>query len=469
MVHIDPERALTSLPEFTRRVMLTRGGAMAAGAGVALVGAAAAVGAGAAYGASNANGQSGETVFNVREFGAAGDGRADDTDKLQKAIDEARTQGGVVFFPPGTYLTRRLTMYSRVHLRGSGGDATTLRLKGGANSAIVESDGFAKLTGSRGDGGITMFSVRDLTLDGNKEQNPKGGYGLRIYGYGYELTEIVAFNCRNDGVYSEWGLTGELPAPSHQMESRLTALRSHDNEGDGIHFNGPHDSMFLNCVSFQNRGAGFRLAGAGDGTSMVDCHAWGARQNVSFELAAPGVSCMNCYADLDGGVGVRISRSDCRWLGGLVLGYNHEPPYPEIGIQFVDGVRETEPAGVVIDTKIMNCGTAAVDFGSDRGLSSVRAVISQPGVVDHAGKTVAGSGLGWSGRPHQSTQVEITDGLGNTAKNLVVRPAFDLRAQANPPAPDAGTVRIFARMVGGRVQLCAAFPNGAVTPLATEP
>jgi hypothetical protein len=51
----------------------------------------------------------------------------------------------------------------------------------------------------------------------------------------------------------------------------------------------------------------------------------------------------------------------------------------------------------------------------------------------------------------------------------VVRPAFDLRAQAAPSAPDAHAVRVFARTVGGKTQLCAMFPSGAVVPLATEP
>jgi hypothetical protein len=465
MVQVDPQRGLPSLTEITRRVMLTRGGAFVAGTGMAVVGA----GAAAVYGVADASGQSADTVFDVRRFGAAGNGKADDTESLQKAIAAAREHGGIVFFPPGTYLTRRLTMYSRVHLRGSGGDATTLRLKPGANSAILESDGFAKLTGKDNSGGIAMFSVRDLTLDGNKANNPKGGYGLRVYGYGYELSEVIAFDCRNDGIYSEWGSTGALPPPSHQMESRLTAVRSHDNEGDGIHFNGPHDSMFLNCVSFQNSGAGFRLGGIATGTSMINCHGWGERQNNAFVLDAGGVNCVNCYADLNGGVGVRISRSDCRWIGGLVLGYNHPPPFEEIGIQFVDSGRSTEPAGIVIDTKIINCGTVAVDFGADKGLSSVRAVVSQPGVVDQSGNRLAGSGLGWRGRPNPSTQVEITGGLGNNTQNLVVRPAFDIRAQVPPAPPDASTVRVFARTVGGKTQLCAMFPGGAVVPLATEP
>jgi hypothetical protein len=115
----------------------------------------------------------------------------------------------------------------------------------------------------------------------------------------------------------------------------------------------------------------------------------------------------------------------------------------------------------------MNCATAAIDFGADRGLSSVRAVVSQPGLTDGAGQ-VPGSGLGWLGTPNPTTQVEITGGIGDVRKNLVVRPAFDLRAQPAPPAPDGDSVRMFARTVGGKTQLCAMFPDGTVHVLAAQ-
>ena len=124
---------------------------------------------------------------------------------------------------------------------------------------------------------------------------------------------------------------------------------------------------------------------------------------------------------------------------------------------------------MLIDTKIINCGTAAVDFADDRGMSSVRAVISQPGVRDTTGATMAGTGLGWLGTPSGTTQVEITSGLGDTSRNLVVRPAFDLRAQGDPHPPGADSLRVFARNWGGKMQLCAAFPGGAIKVIATEP
>jgi hypothetical protein len=221
-------------------------------------------------------------------------------------------------------------------------------------------------------------------------------------------------------------------------------------------------------VAFHNEAVGFRLAGEAHGTLMVNCHAWGVTQDVSFDFAAPAISAMNCYADIDGGVGLRISRSDCRWIGGLILGYNHDKPNREIGVQFVPGNQPEEPAGSVIDTKIINCGTAAVDFGADRGLSSVRATLSLPGVRDEDGRPVPATGLGWLGSPAPTTLVEITHGLGHPSKNLVIRPAFDLRTQETPGVPVAGAVRLFARTVGGSTQLCALFPGGVVRVLASE-
>jgi hypothetical protein len=46
-------------------------------------------------------------IFNVRAFGAMGDGSTDDTDKVEDAIDAAWTQGGVVYLPPGRYRCSR--------------------------------------------------------------------------------------------------------------------------------------------------------------------------------------------------------------------------------------------------------------------------------------------------------------------------------------------------------------------------
>ncbi len=64
-----------------------------------------------------------QSVFNVREFGAKGDGATDDTAAIQEAIDRVRRQGGEVYFPVGTYSISSLNL-TRIHtgvvLRGAG-------------------------------------------------------------------------------------------------------------------------------------------------------------------------------------------------------------------------------------------------------------------------------------------------------------------------------------------------------------
>jgi polygalacturonase len=56
-------------------------------------------------------------TFQVRDFGAKGDGTTVDTASIQKAIDTAAKSGGTVIFKPGTYLTGSIFLKSGTHLQ----------------------------------------------------------------------------------------------------------------------------------------------------------------------------------------------------------------------------------------------------------------------------------------------------------------------------------------------------------------
>jgi polygalacturonase len=78
-------------------------------------------------------------VFDVRQFGAAGDGKALDTDAIQKALDECGKSGGTLRFGPGTYLSKPVFIHSR----------TTLELEAGAVlQATDETNDFIDPNGS---------------------------------------------------------------------------------------------------------------------------------------------------------------------------------------------------------------------------------------------------------------------------------------------------------------------------------
>jgi len=56
-------------------------------------------------------------LFDVRKYGATGDGKTLDTDAVNHAIEAASAAGGgVVVFPPGTYLCFSIHLKSQVHL-----------------------------------------------------------------------------------------------------------------------------------------------------------------------------------------------------------------------------------------------------------------------------------------------------------------------------------------------------------------
>lgn len=110
----------------------------------------------------------------VREFGAVGDGVADDTGAIQKALAEANLKGSVLQFPAGTYRITRtlevgLTAGRGLIIQGAGGrpinasgftekkTATTLLWDGEEGGTVMVATGVSGLV------------IRDLNFDGNKK------------------------------------------------------------------------------------------------------------------------------------------------------------------------------------------------------------------------------------------------------------------------------------------------------------
>jgi polygalacturonase len=98
----------------SRRDALRLGAMGAAGGGLAVTGAAPA---GAEPVGADAAGTSSGPWFDVRRFGARGDGRTIDSPAINRAVDAAAAHGGgTVFFPPGTYASYSVRLKSNVSL-----------------------------------------------------------------------------------------------------------------------------------------------------------------------------------------------------------------------------------------------------------------------------------------------------------------------------------------------------------------
>ena len=83
--------------------------------------------------------------YNVRDYGAKGDGSTNDTSAIQAAIDAAKVTGGTVYFPRGLYIiTSSLTYTSvstdpgaRVHFAGDGIGASGIKQTGTGNGLTI--------------------------------------------------------------------------------------------------------------------------------------------------------------------------------------------------------------------------------------------------------------------------------------------------------------------------------------------
>lgn len=88
----------------------------------------------------------GQRRFVVTEYGAVGDGVTLNTSAINACISAANAAGGgVVFFPPGTFLTNTITAFETVSIEGSGTYLTTIRLQ--TNVPLISGVLPSKLTG----------------------------------------------------------------------------------------------------------------------------------------------------------------------------------------------------------------------------------------------------------------------------------------------------------------------------------
>ena len=78
-------------------------------------------------------------LYNVRDYGAKGNGDAEDSAAFQAAIDAAAKKGGTVWVPAGKYnIGKTVYKKAKVSIKGEGMWVSTLVWVGGANGVIID-------------------------------------------------------------------------------------------------------------------------------------------------------------------------------------------------------------------------------------------------------------------------------------------------------------------------------------------
>jgi hypothetical protein len=136
-------------------------------------------------------------TVNAKDFGAVGDGVADDTEAILAAI----ATGKNVKLNAGTFLTSSIviTTPNGINLTGEGRYLTVLKLKNGLNDHVI-----SIATGA------TNCTISSLTIDQNRANNT-GGHGIRIGGVdGLRIKDVKIMECAGYGIGMQVGTNTDV-------------------------------------------------------------------------------------------------------------------------------------------------------------------------------------------------------------------------------------------------------------------
>ncbi|GAA3331848.1 hypothetical protein GCM10020331_090010 [Ectobacillus funiculus] len=100
-------------------------------------------------------------TVNVKDYGARGDGRTDDTEAFKKAIGSGRVK---VYIPAGVFVTKGLQLPSWTYLEGAGKGTTIIKLHHAAPK------GTRLITNANYRRGNRNIYIQGMTLDWNVER-----------------------------------------------------------------------------------------------------------------------------------------------------------------------------------------------------------------------------------------------------------------------------------------------------------
>ena len=203
---------------------------------------------------------SGARVFNVREFGAKGDGQSLDTAAVQSAIDAAhRDQGGVVLIPAGTFVVGTIELKSNVTIRL----AAQGRLRGSekpehykAGNGIPPNNGNVVMISAANAENITIEGPGTIDGNGAKFFTGKGdmtGPGQNsAEGYFQRPHLMVFYRCTNLSVRNVF-LTASAYHCARILDCNrvfLDTVRIYNRvnlNNDGFHINSSQYVHIVNC------------------------------------------------------------------------------------------------------------------------------------------------------------------------------------------------------------------------------
>ena len=286
-------------------------------------------------------------VVNVKDFGAKGDGVADDTEAINSAIVSAI--GKPLRFPAGVYLVSSpIIVYKNSILTGDSMYTTTIKLADNANCNVLETYEWRAFNANGGDNSVQHptlpvdFSVSNLTIDGNRGVNytngvvsdSNDGYGFICYGRSYYIDSLFIKDCAGCGIrFILRRAEGDTQtADSDFNKTRITNIFVHNTSYEGFVFEGGAD-VFIDNILVGNAhhpqatknetSLGMSLIFPGESIDGIVFDSYDPEGEVPKSQGTAEVgflhsySCMQGYCIRISGIGTRFTAENIHAEGGI--------------------------------------------------------------------------------------------------------------------------------------------------------
>lgn len=273
----------------------------------------------------DSKGQSGSIGINVLSLGAKGDGSTDDTEAIQKGLDQLKESGGCLYFPKGKYkISHNLVTYSGIKLLGESKNSTWI-IQSGTDYHIKATDNnfisLEELTfegpgiDSVGGGGLEFLRSANANCEGFHFKNVTVQHCATAHGIGISVPitsifeNVKVLGCVGDGFDFYGGGTSVVMNACYA----LTCTQA------GYNFNQLNYSTIISCAT-EVCGIGFYLNHSCNNVVLIGC---GAEDAIKRSDAYKGVD-----YQVEGGVGNQLIGVYSR--GNQYAGINLISASPEI-------------------------------------------------------------------------------------------------------------------------------------------
>lgn len=255
----------------------------------------------------------GELIFNVRDYGAVGNGITDDGPAIEAAIaainavPNAYSAAGVLLFPPGKFMDSKnhvIPSNKRIHIRGSQ-IYTSIVTRTGAASG----DWWTLNSNSGG--------METITLEGGRYQGATGDAVVLNGAYGY-LTDVQIVKSGGSGLVVGKAAPAIAPRITHVSISECAQYGAQIVAGSGS-----TDGMWVNVVISATGWTGFKIEESAQ--NILNLHVWGCGVESTTDYHGVWITATGCLfatwqSEKNLGSGIYIQGNNNQFVGGRAWG-----------------------------------------------------------------------------------------------------------------------------------------------------